>query len=154
KFGQPQEGDLEAAIGKRSVIGTDLSGYRIVAQIGQPGGFGTAYLAERDGARYVVKVLKPEAMTTTRERFAREVRSLQKVDHPLVVKYVDHGQVDRPDGSVYYLVMPYREGRPLSQVMDENPIWGMEDVVRIACQLAEALAAIHDEDIVHRDFKR
>lgn len=135
------------------MIGTELGGYKIVAQLGQPGGFGTAYLAERDGVQYVVKVLKSEAMTTTRERFAREIRSLQKVDHPFVVKYVDHGQLDRPDGSIYYLVMPHREGRPLGQVMAEKPIWSEQEVVEIACQLADALAAIHDEDIVHRDFK-
>jgi len=134
------------------VIGDVITGYRLISELGQ-GGFGTAYLAERGDELFVVKFLRADATTVTHERFDREVKSLQKVSHPLVASYVDHGEIQTSLGPRMYLVMPYRPGHTLFKAIQEQPIWSPERVIALACELCEALAAVHAEDIVHRDVK-
>jgi serine/threonine protein kinase len=134
------------------MIGQVVAGYRLLSELGQ-GGFGTAYLAERGGETYVVKFLRADATTVTHERFDREIKSLTKVAHPLVASYVDHGQIQTSQGPRNYLVMPYRPGRTLFQAIQEAPIWPADRVTKLGLDLCEALAAVHSQDIVHRDVK-
>jgi len=82
------------------------------------------------------------------ERFAREARTLARLDHPAIVAIHDFGTVaDRP-----YLVMQLIDGSNLRQVMATGALSGAE-VLRLIPQLCSALAHAHGAGVVHRDLK-
>ena len=98
-----------------------------------------------------IKVLAPELATSaaSRKRFSREAKSAAAVVHPHVVPIQT---VDEHDG-LPYLVMPVIEGKSLQQRVDFDGPLEIVEVVRIAGQVAEGLAAAHDQGLVHRDIK-
>jgi Tol biopolymer transport system component len=122
--------------------GQKLGSYEIVAPIGE-GGMGTVYRA-RDPrlARDVAVKCSAERFT---ERFAREARTIASLNHPNICTLHDVG----PD----YLVMELIDGLTLEdRIRNDGPI-PMEESLRIANQIAEALEAAHEKGIVHRDLK-
>lgn len=98
-----------------------------------------------------VKVLAPELATSAaaRKRFSREAKSAAAVVHPHVVPI---HSVDVHNG-LPYLVMPVVEGQSVdARVRSSGPVQVIE-AVRIAAQVAEGLAAAHEQGLVHRDIK-
>lgn len=98
-----------------------------------------------------IQVLTPELATSAaaRQRFSREARNAAAVVHRHVVPIQT---VDEQDG-LPYLVMPVIEGRSVDdRVLQGGPL-ELREVVRIAAQVAEGLAAAHDQGLVHRDIK-
>jgi serine/threonine protein kinase len=137
----------------RSFIGSVVSGrYRIVDLIAT-GGMGAVYLGEHVHMhkRIAVKILHPEVDDQPEivARFEREAVVGAHVRHPNIAHATDFGKLD--DGA-YFLVLDYIEGRNLGEVIREGPMPAPR-VVRIARQLAGALAAAHELGIVHRDMK-
>jgi hypothetical protein len=134
------------------VIGTSVGNYRIERLIGE-GGMGKVYLAVHPGMgrRAAVKVLPggqagdPQVVS----RFLAEARASNAIRHPNIVDIYDCGVL--PDG-LPYIVMEYLEGRTLSQRLQESVV-ELPDALDWACQVAEALAAAHAHDVVHRDLK-
>ena len=98
-----------------------------------------------------VKVLAPELASSAaaRRRFSREAKSAAAVVHPHVVPIQT---VDQQDG-LPYLVMPVVEGQSLQQRVDKEGPLPVIEVVRIAAQVAQGLAAAHAQGLVHRDIK-
>ena len=98
-----------------------------------------------------IKVLAPELATSAaaRRRFSREAKSAAAVVHRHVVPIQT---VDQYDG-LPYLVMPVVEGQSLQQRVDRDGPLDVIEVVRIAAQVAEGLAAAHAQGLVHRDIK-
>lgn len=98
-----------------------------------------------------VKVLSPELASSAaaRRRFSREAKSAAAVVHPHVVPI--HA-VDEDDG-LPFLVMPVVEGRSLEERVRQTGPLEVIEVVRIAAQVAEGLAAAHAQGLVHRDVK-
>ncbi|QDV88182.1 serine/threonine-protein kinase [Planctomycetes bacterium TBK1r] len=103
------------------------------------------------GRHCAVKVLAPELASSAaaRRRFSREARSAAAVVHPHVVPIQT---VDEYNG-LPYLVMPVVEGQSLQQRVDADGPLSVIETVRIASQVAEGLAAAHDQGLVHRDIK-
>ena len=121
--------------------GTQLGPYRIEAMLGA-GGMGRVYQAHdtRLGRTVALKISRVEF----NERFEREARAVAALNHPNVCTIHDVG----PN----YLVMELVEGPTLSDRMKEGPI-PLEEALRIARQIADALEAAHEKGIVHRDLK-
>ena len=118
-------------------------------------GVGTAteaYLAEQLSLarKVVLKVIRPDLGLGQGggERFAREVKRLAAVDHPSVVRVIDSGQVEQ----LLYLVTEYVDGRPLAQELTSEPMLP-ERAVELLTQLAEALAAVHEQGLVHGELR-
>lgn len=137
----------------RAIIGTVISGrYRIVDLIAT-GGMGAVYLGEHVHMhkRIAVKILHPEVDEQPEivARFEREAVVGAHVRHPNIANATDFGKLD--DGA-YFLVLDYIEGRNLGDLICDGPM-PADRVVRIAKQLAGALAAAHALGIVHRDMK-
>ncbi len=133
------------------MIGRILSHYRILEQIGA-GGMGVVYRArderlERDVA---LKVLPQGALSdsATRARFRREALALSRLNHPHIGVIHDFDTVHDMD----FLVMEYVSGGTLAARIAEGPI-PIQDVVRIAGQIAEALEEAHERGTIHRDLK-
>ncbi|WP_091672440.1 serine/threonine-protein kinase [Micromonospora auratinigra] len=88
-----------------------------------------------------------------RATIQREARAAARLTHPHVTQVYDYGEATLPDGSlVPYLVMELVEGRTLGDRLTAGPLpW--PEAVRLAGQVAAALAAAHKLGVVHRDIK-
>jgi serine/threonine protein kinase len=144
-------GTASSRAGDRFNSHAQLGPYRLVQELGE-GGMGVVHLAlDRKGRAVAIKVLRPHVAhdPDARLRLAREVETLTRVRNPRVAPVLDADLIgDRP-----YVVTRYIPGPSLDQVVrEEGPLEG-EDLLRIATGLAEALDAIHEADVIHRDLK-
>jgi len=125
--------------------------YVIEREIGA-GGMATVYLAHdvRHDRRVALKVLKPElAASLGGERFLREITLTARLHHPHILPLLDSGDAD---GLLFY-VMPYVEGESLRDRLNRERQLPLDDAVRIARDVADALSYAHSRDVVHRDIK-
>jgi eukaryotic-like serine/threonine-protein kinase len=132
-------------------IGRVLGHYRIVEQIGA-GGMGVVYRAhdeqlDRDVA---LKVLPAGtwADDAARKHFRKEALSLAKLSHPNIATVFEFSSQEGVD----FLAMELIPGRPLSERLYGGAM-PQPEIVRLATQLAEGLAAAHDQGVIHRDLK-
>jgi hypothetical protein len=137
------------------IISNHFAGFRLVRLLGEPGGFGQTYEAERDGERYALKVLHASLVDSVgQERFRREIEALQRPKSENLVDVADYG-VDRSGGRDYHwIAMPFIEGRTLKQELEA--LGGVMPPARarlIARGIALGLAALHEAQIIHRDIK-
>ena len=126
--------------------------YEIRQRLGA-GGFATVYRAydpmlDREVA---LKVLHPHLVSNgpVRERFLREGRALARVRHPNVVVVHEAGETD---GGAY-LAMELVEGQTLEEILDAQKQLRLSAVLAFTDQIAAALAAVHAQNLVHRDVK-
>src|SRR5262245_20844190 len=131
--------------------GARLGPYEIVSPLGA-GGMGEVYRARdtRLDRTVAIKVL-PEALAADaefRERFDREARVISQFAHPRICSLYDLGEQDRS----HYLVLEYLEGETLAVRLARGAL-KVDDALRIATEIAEALDSAHRAGIVHRDLK-
>ncbi len=121
--------------------GTHLGPYEIITPLGA-GGMGEVYRARdpRMGREVAIKV-SGERFS---DRFEREVRAVASLNHPNICHIYDVG----PN----YLVMELVEGAALAARIETGAI-RLDEALRIAHQIGDALEAAHDKGIVHRDLK-
>ena len=125
--------------------------YLIERQLGQ-GGMATVYLGhdlkhDRDVA---IKVLHADlGAALGADRFLTEIKTTAKLQHPHILPLLDSGDAD---GLLYY-VMPLASGETLRARLERERQLPIEDAVRIATEVADALHAAHVLGIVHRDIK-
>jgi len=125
--------------------------YRILGETGR-GAMGIVYRAEdtRLGRQVALKVLQPEVASDPQRkaRLIREARAASALNHPNIVTIYDVGA----EGGRDFIAMEYVDGKPLTGLI---PGQGMPptEAVRIAVQIADALARAHAAGIVHRDLK-
>ena len=125
--------------------------YRIERELGQ-GGMATVYLAEdlKHKRMVAVKVLKPElAAVLGAERFVVEIRTTAALQHPHILPLFDSGEAD---GFLYY-VMPFVDGETLRAKLDRETQLGVDEAVRLASDVADALHHAHTHGVIHRDIK-
>jgi TolB-like protein/Tfp pilus assembly protein PilF/tRNA A-37 threonylcarbamoyl transferase component Bud32 len=125
--------------------------YRVEDEIGR-GGMATVYRAHdlRHDRSVALKVLRPElAASLGPERFLREITLTARLDHPHILALLDSGEAD---GLLYY-VMPYVEGESLRARLEREKQLPLDDALRIAREVADALSYAHQNGIVHRDIK-
>jgi eukaryotic-like serine/threonine-protein kinase len=133
------------------VPGTRLGVYAVIAQIGQ-GGMGQVWRAQDTKLNRAValKVL-PDVFAADADRlmrFTREAQTLASLNHPNIAHL--HGLEE--SGGVRALVMELVEGDDLSQRIAHGAM-PLDEILPIAKQIADALAAAHEQGIIHRDLK-
>lgn len=105
------------------------------------------------GRSVAVKIFRHGEPPDTAQRIDAEIRTLASLSHPGLVTLYDAGTaLDAGGVPVPYLVMELVDGPTLSAYRQGRPMDGAH-VARIGCELAEALAYIHDQGVVHRDIK-
>jgi eukaryotic-like serine/threonine-protein kinase len=127
------------------------SRYQIKRQLGS-GGMGLVFLADdlKHSRPVALKLLRPGLSTALgAERFVSEIRLAARLQHPSIVPVFDSGEAD----GLLYFVMPYLEGESLRALLSRNGPLPIDETLRIARDLAEALEYAHARDVIHRDVK-
>jgi serine/threonine-protein kinase len=125
--------------------------YRIERELGS-GGMATVYLAEdlKHHRQVAVKVLRPElAAALGAERFLREIEITANLNHPHILPLLDSGEAD----TFLYYVMPYVEGESLRDRLVREKQLPIDDSLKIASEVADALGFAHEHNVIHRDIK-
>jgi CheY-like chemotaxis protein len=128
-----------------------FAGYHLKEIIGA-GGMGTVYRAiePESGLVVALKVLLKSlsGIQNAVERFIREGRIMEKLQHPNTIRVFGSGRT----AFTYYIAMEYVEGKTLaSRIETENIPW--PEIVSIIRQLFDAVAYLHSQGILHRDLK-
>src|SRR5215471_319948 len=143
--------DLFTDIPPKPGKGALIEHFEIISRIGA-GGMGEVYLARdtRLGRRVALKLLPPSftADPQLRERFLREAQLASSLDHPNICTIHEMGE---SSGSLF-IAMQYVEGVNLKQLVGSSPL-KLDAVLSISLQAADALAAAHEQGIIHRDIK-
>ena len=117
------------------------------------GGMGVVYLARQKGVgqEVAIKKLHPQHYQNKKivQRFINEARSYAQISHPNAVKLHDllniNGQI--------CIVMEFVHGKTLTDYVESGFVFSTRQIVDISLQLADALATVHKEGIIHRDLK-
>jgi serine/threonine protein kinase len=134
--------------------GVRLGAYEIVALVGA-GGMGEIYRARdtRLDRTVAIKVLAASlaADAQLRERFDREARAISALNHPHICTLFDVGHHEGVD----YLVLEYLEGKTLAERLarDGGAALELNEALKIAIEICDALDKAHRTGIVHRDLK-
>src|SRR5688500_18371050 len=132
--------------------------YRIERRLGE-GGMATVYLAEdlRHDRKVALKVLRPElGVVLGADRFLQEIKTTARLQHPHILPLYDSGctaAAHGGDAGFLFYVMPYMEGETLREKLDREQQLGIDEAVKIATEVAEALQYAHDQGVIHRDIK-
>ena len=128
-----------------------IGDFELLGKLGE-GAMGAVYKARQlsRGRVVALKVLRRELISDSNylSRFQREARLAARVRHPNAIEVYEAGQ----GGGVHYIVMEYVGGAPLSKLLAAGPM-DEEQALRLVRDLADALAAVHEQGIVHRDIK-
>lgn len=130
--------------------------YRIVRRLGE-GGMATVYLADdlKHDRKVALKVLRPElAAVLGADRFVQEIKTTAQLQHPHILPLYDSGSTTSDSGTAFlYYVMPYIQGETLREKLDREQQLGIDEAVKIATEVADALQYAHEQGVVHRDIK-
>jgi serine/threonine protein kinase len=145
----PSDGDraLEARL-----AAAFAGAYTIETEIGR-GGMGVVYRARDEKLKrtVAVKVLPPELAyrRDIRARFVREAETAARLSHPNIVPIHSVGEAN----DLVYFVMGYVDGESLGVRIKRRGRLAIEEVRRIMRETADALAAAHQQGVIHRDVK-
>jgi len=133
-------------------LNTALAGrYRIERHLGE-GGMASVYLCEdlKHDRKVALKLLKPElAAVLGAERFVKEIKTTAALQHPHILPLFDSGTAD---GFLFY-VMPWIQGETLRDKLNRETQLSVDEAVRIARDVADALDYAHRNGVIHRDIK-
>jgi beta-lactam-binding protein with PASTA domain/tRNA A-37 threonylcarbamoyl transferase component Bud32 len=135
------------------MIGQTLGGrYELLARVGG-GGMALVYKARDNLLNRIVavKVLRQQFMHDEDfvRRFRREAQAAASLSHPNIVSIYDVGQEE----DTHYIIMEFVDGANLNEIIRERAPLQMEEAVRIASQICDALDHAHLNQIIHRDIK-
>jgi serine/threonine protein kinase len=135
-----------------SLEGKQLGNYDVIRPI-RIGGMGAVYEGRQRtafGRRVAIKVIHNDYASDRdmRRRFAREARTIARLQHPHILPLIEFGD----EQGILYLVMPLIEGGTLTSYLRHN-LPDLEEVASIYRQLLDAVEYAHEEGLIHRDIK-
>jgi len=129
-----------------------IGGYHVEAELGR-GGMGVVYRAvrESDGRAVAIKIVTPAVSPSEKDlqRFLREAKILEQLDHPNIVAFRDLGETD----GVLWFAMDFVPGVDASRLLKSEGPLPVARAVALISQLLGALAYAHGKGFVHRDLK-
>jgi len=166
----PTGGVAETSLDERralyeSLVGGAIGGRYQLEQLVDFGSMGAVYAARHksdERSRFAVKILDLDLASKDRryvQRFVREARILEEVEHPNIVKVFEHGRYEPPGfpDALYYYVMELIEWTDGSTMTLHRyarmQSLRMEEVVFLVSQILSGLRHVHEKGVVHRDLK-
>jgi serine/threonine-protein kinase len=132
--------------------GTVLGKYRLLEVIAD-GGMGRVYLAEHTslGRKVALKMLHPRQVANPRalKRFFGEAHAVNRVGHENLIEITDFVE---KEGSHKHYIMELLKGQSLASLLEQEKHLPQSRYLPIMSQVAEAMGAVHEENIVHRDI--
>jgi serine/threonine protein kinase len=131
--------------------GASVGGYTLIAEVGR-GGMGSVYKATApDGSTVAVKLLASHLHDNPvlLKRFQQEARLAKRIIHPNLVKAIELGEHD----GEHFFAMEFVEGESVGAKVKRERRFGEREAVRICIAVGEALAAAHEQGLIHRDVK-
>ena len=134
-----------------TLIGQTIGNYRIEAELGR-GGMGEVFLAHDSGLRRKVALkFLPEFFTTDESRlhrFQQEAHATSGLNHPNILTIYELGRFNEK----HFIATEFVDGETLRQRLLGGRV-RMEEALKVADQIASALAASHEAGVIHRDIK-
>ena len=134
-----------------SLLGQQLGSYQILSLLGT-GGMGVVYKARdtRLKRSVAIKVLPADQVSDPerKRRFIQEARAASALNHPNIITIHDIGS----EGGIDFIVMEYVAGKTLDQLIPRKGL-RLNETLKLAIQMADALAKAHSAGIIHRDLK-
>jgi eukaryotic-like serine/threonine-protein kinase len=128
-----------------------LSHYRIISKLGA-GGMGDVYLAEDStlARKVALKVLKADVDVESERmrRFVKEAKAASALNHPNIITIYEIGEAENR----HFIATEYIQGETLHQRLINEPM-SLSSVLDVIIQVASALQAAHEANIIHRDIK-
>jgi len=132
-------------------VGQTIAGrYMLERELGR-GGMAAVYLGRdlHEARQTAVKILRPAiAAAIGPTRFLREIAIAARLTHPRIVPLLDSGNAE----GLLYFVMPYVEGEALRERLARDVPLPLDEVVRLASEVADALDYAHAQGVIHRDI--
>ncbi len=133
-------------------IGDQFDHYQITAHLAQ-GGMSEVYLAHdlMSGKEVALKIPNSQmiANPALNERFQRELKVMNTLDHPAIQKGVASGQFNRQP----YLVTEWIDGRSMRDLIESSAPLPPDDAIYLIRKIADGVAFAHEQDVIHRDLK-
>jgi serine/threonine protein kinase len=133
------------------MVGNTISHYHVLERLAE-GGMGVVYKARDTHLDRLIalKLLSAERVSdlNRKRRFIQEAKAASALNHPNIITIYD---IDQAEG-IDFIAMEYVQGTTLDQVMPRHGM-PVHEAMKVAVQMADALAAAHAAGIVHRDLK-
>ena len=115
------------------------------------GNFASVYKVEKNGKFYAMKIFQSEYLKSEyKNRLDREIRAIQKISHPNVVKFHDYGTFKDKEFEYFYVVMDLVKGKVLTDYVGTIE---EERCIEIIESILNTVDAVHRDGIIHRDLK-
>ena len=137
---------------RENLVGQTIAGYALESEVGE-GGTSAVFRAQHaNHGTVAVKVLREKLRQdrTAVERFLREARYGERVQHPNVVRTIEIGEADR---GMHFLAIEWATGEILEKYAKRQGTLPADEVCAVVKQIADAVHAAHAVGIVHRDLK-
>jgi serine/threonine protein kinase len=129
-----------------------ISDYELIEKLAD-GGMGSVYKGRHrtTGEIVAIKLVAPHLATnpTYLQRFEKEYTAARALDHPNIVRAIEHGV----SGGRPYLVMEFVDGESLGQKIERDGRMPEAEAIRVICLAAQGLHQAHQQGLIHRDIK-
>jgi serine/threonine-protein kinase len=144
-------GAVENVLNKKWEPGQELGTYKLIEARGRRGG-GQVFLAEHTkiGRRVLLNIVPSRFDRRAIGKFFQEARAVNQMDHENIIQITDFVE---DAGSASYYVMEALEGETLAELIGRGGPLTTERALQIGAQICDALFAVHDVGMVHRDLK-
>lgn len=142
---------LSRPVSPTNFAGAVVGGFRVEEKLGEDA-FGELHraVAIEGGGDAIVRIVRAEGGAARRDRLIRETRRAAQLKHESLATVLEVGQT--PEGDMFVAVERI-EGERLSDRLSGGQPLPEQEAARIAAQIARALAAAHDADVVHRNLR-